>query len=140
VLTEYSRTSQDVHRAADTATLDHDAWQVAIAWALTGEDVNFRGGVKPLQRFDPRNGGWGAFQLVARTGAIDFDDASFPLYADAARSVTEAKSSGVGINWYLNDNIQLWLDYDYTAFDGGAAAGADRESEQALFTRFQFRL
>lgn len=140
VLTEYSRTSQEVRRAADAATLDHDAWQLAIAWVLTGEDVNFRGGVKPLKRFDPRSGSWGAFQLVARTGEIDFDDDSFPLYADAARSVTEANSSGVGINWYLNENIQLWLDYDYTTFDGGGAAGADREDEQALFTRFQFRL
>lgn len=140
LLTEYSRTSQEVTRDTTTATLDHDAWQVAVSWALTGEDVVFRGGIKPDSRFSASQPGWGAWQLVARIGEIDFDDDAFPIYADAARSVTEAKSAGVGLNWYFNENFQLWLDYDYTNFDGGAAAGADREDEQALFTRFQFRL
>lgn len=140
LLAEYAESRQEVHRATSTEKLTHDAWQVAFSWALTGEDVNFKGGIKPARRFDPANGGWGALQLVLRTGAIDFDDDSFPVYADPAKYVTEAKSTGVGLNWYLNENIQLWLDYDYTTFDGGADAGADREDEQALFTRFQFRL
>jgi len=140
VLTEYARTSQEVHRGTSTAKLEHDAWQVALSWSLTGEDVNFKGGVRPARRFAPASGDWGAWQLVVRTGGIDFDDASFPVYSDPARSVTEAQSSGIGLNWYPNENIEILLDYDYTTFDGGAAGGADREAEQALFTRFQFRL
>lgn len=140
LLAEYTRSSQDVSRDTTSASLDHDAWQVVGAWTLTGEDVNFRGGVKPLNRFDPGNGAWGALQLVVRYGQIDIDDDAFPLYADIARSVTKAKAVGVGLNWYLNEYVQLWFDYDYTSFDGGAAAGGDREDEQALFTRFQFRL
>lgn len=139
VLAEYAKTSQEVTLDANSATLDHDAWQVAVSWAVTGEDVNFKGGIRPASRFDPANGGWGALQIVARIGAFDLDDDSFPLYADIARSVTEASSTGIGLNWYLNDNVQLWLDYDYTTFDGGATSG-DRDTEQVLFTRFQFRL
>lgn len=139
LLAEYARTSQQVTRDLSSTTLDHDAWQVALSFALTGEDVNFRGGIRPARRFEPASGGWGALQLVARIGELDLDDGSFPYYADPARSVSEAKSGGLGVNWYLNENIELWLDYDYTTFKGGASGG-DREDEQALFTRFQFRL
>lgn len=139
VLGEYTKTAQEVTRGTTSTTLDHDAWQLAVSWALTGEDLNFKGGIKPAARFDPANGGWGALQLVARYGQLDLDDGSFPLYADITRSVTEARSTGIGLNWYLNENVELWLDYDYTTFKGGATPG-DREDEQALFTRFQFRL
>jgi phosphate-selective porin OprO/OprP len=140
LLAEYTRSSQEVTRGTRTTTLDHDAWQVTFSWVLTSEDAGFRGGVKPARRFNPHEGAWGAVQVVTRIGEIDFDDDAFPLYADAARSVTRARSAGIGVNWYLNENVELWLDYDYTRFDGGAVAGADREDEQALFTRFQFRL
>lgn len=139
VLAEYARTSQEVTRGTTSATLDHDAWQIALAWALTGEDVNFKGGIRPARRFSPADGQWGALQIVARLGGIDFDDGAFPLYADITKSVTEAQSFGIGLNWYLNENIEFWLDYDQTDFDGGATGG-DRETEQALFTRVQFRL
>jgi phosphate-selective porin OprO/OprP len=139
LLAEYTRSSQEVTRGASSTTLDHDAWQIAASWVLSGEDLAFRGGIRPGSRFDPHQGSWGALQLVARVGVLDLDDASFPIYADPARSVTRAESAGIGLNWYLNQNVELWLDYDYTRFDGGAADGADREDEQALFTRFQFR-
>lgn len=139
VLTEFSRTSQDVTRGTDSATLDHDAWQVSAGWMITGEDLNFKGGVKPARRFSPFDGGWGAVELVARYNQIKFDDASFPLYSDITRSVKRGDTAGVGVNWYLNENVQLWLNYDFTRFDGGSATG-DREDEQALFTRVQFRL
>jgi phosphate-selective porin OprO and OprP len=70
---------------------------------------------------------------------MQLDDDSFPLYSDITKSVKRANTAGVGVNWYLNENVQLWLDYDYTQFDGGSTTG-DREDEQALFTRVQFRL
>jgi phosphate-selective porin OprO/OprP len=51
----------------------------------------------------------------------------------------------VGLNWYLNRNIKLSLDYDNTAFDGGAGTATttaydvkNRQTEQALFMQAQF--
>jgi phosphate-selective porin OprO/OprP len=43
----------------------------------------------------------------------------------------------VGLNWYLNSNLKLVLNYLHTSLEGGAAGGADREDEKAVFTRLQ---
>ena len=40
------------------------------------------------------------------------------------------------MNWYLNQNYKWSINYDVTSFEGGAADGADRPDEKALFTRF----
>ena len=52
----------------------------------------------------------------------------------AARS---AQSWTVGVNWYLTSNLKLVANYLQTRFGGGAAAGADRDGEKAVFTRLQ---
>ena len=38
---------------------------------------------------------------------------------------------------HVNRNVKIVADYELTTFDGGAASGADRGDEHALFTRFQ---
>ena len=43
---------------------------------------------------------------------------------------------GAGVNWYLNRNVRVSLDYETTRFEGGAAVG-DRADEDVIFTRFQ---
>jgi phosphate-selective porin OprO/OprP len=57
-------------------------------------------------------------------------------FADPAVSASEADSYGIGLNWYLNENVKWLLDYEHTTFEGGAAAGADRRDEDA----YQLRL
>jgi len=42
---------------------------------------------------------------------------------------------GVGLNWYLNQNVKWSLNYEVTSFDGGAADGGDREDEEVILTR-----
>jgi phosphate-selective porin OprO and OprP len=54
------------------------------------------------------------------------------------RSARNAKDFGVGLNWHLNRNTKLQLNYDQTSFEGGAPASADRPSEKALSSRMQF--
>ena len=53
---------------------------------------------------------------------------------------------GVGINWYMNRDIKLVLDYDQTSFHGGAGSATataytiqNRETEQILLGRAQFQ-
>jgi phosphate-selective porin OprO/OprP len=48
-----------------------------------------------------------------------------------------ARAYGVGLNWYLNQNLRWSFNYEHTRFEGGAASGGNRPDEQALFTRFQ---
>lgn len=76
--------------------------------------------------------------MVARYGRLDIDEDAFPRFADPAAVASEASSWGLGLNWYLTGNLKLVANYTQTQFEGGAAAGADREDEKAFFTRAQF--
>lgn len=142
VLGEYTEVSQDVSRLTSVGlredTIDTTAWQLATSWFLTGEEAAYRG-FKPLTVFSPADGTWGALELVARVQALDVDDNAFTgggdSFADLTAAAQEATAWGVGLNWYLNENLKWMLDYEHTSFEGGAAVG-DREDEDA----FQLRL
>jgi len=153
--------------------LKHDAWQIAGSYLITGEDASFKG-VKPKNDFDLEKGGWGAWELVARYSEINLDEDTFKnasgvnsgefgatgtaataaglAYSDLSRSAKSAKSWTAGVNWYLNQNAKIQLNYEHTSFDGGDlaeglaqatnanASGSnvrDRESEEALLARLQ---
>jgi phosphate-selective porin OprO/OprP len=144
VLGEYVNVSQEVTRVTPTAgtrseQLDNSAWHVQFAWFATGEDESFRG-FTPQSVFDPTKGTWGALELVARYHELDIDDDAFvggaDSFANPASSASKASAWGVGVNWYLTQNYKWSLNYDVTSFEGGAAGGADRPDEKALFTRF----
>lgn len=136
LLAEYASSSQQVRAGGSSADLEHTSWQGTASWVLTGEDASYRG-VTPARPFAPGNGGWGAWELVARYSQLEIDDAAFPLFADPAVSARRAEAWVAGVNWYLNSNLKLVLNYLHTGFEGGAAGGADREDEKAVFTRLQ---
>ncbi len=107
---------------------------------LTGENVSYKGGVKPDHDFSLKNHTWGALELTARYGYNDIDNAAFTGgYAVATASATKATSSGVGLGWYWSENLKLIADWDTTKFIGGAAAGANRKTEDFASGRIQFR-
>jgi phosphate-selective porin OprO and OprP len=76
---------------------------------------------------------------VGRVGELAIDHDAFPLFA-ASGSARSAFSFSVGLNWYLNRNVKLNLDYEHTWFDGGSkASGAvTAQDENAFMTRVQF--
>ena len=142
LLGEYTEVSQDVSRATGAGTrvdtIDTRAWQLSASWFLTGEEAAFRG-FQPKTRFSPGGDGWGALELVARRHELEVDQAAFAggadSFADPAASARRATAWAVGLNWYMNENLRWALDYERTRFDGGAAAGTDRDDENALLLR-----
>ena len=137
--------------------LSHDAWQVGVSYLLTGEEASFKG-VKPAQPFDLLSGGWGAWELVGRYSELNLDEDTFTnkagdsfssgAYASLADSAQSAHTWTVGVNWYLNQNSRVALNYAHTSFEGGAGDGTlpvaadgsnvhDRKAEHALMSRFQ---
>ncbi len=122
--------------------LQHSAWQIAASWVLTGEDATYVS-IVPRHAFNPGQGGWGAWQLVARYSQLDIDPASFPLFSNPATSASAAHEWSVGLNWYLNLNLKLSSSYSRTVFSGGggtgpsAPASVTRQDESLLFTRVQ---
>lgn len=137
LLAEYIVSEQEVSIGGVNEDLSNKAWQATASYVLTGEDASYRGVVKPTQPFSPGTGGWGAFEVVGRYGVLEIDDDAFPLFADPSVAAGKAASWTLGLNWYLNSNLKLVLNYLQTRLDGGAATGADREDEKAVFTRMQ---
>ena len=148
LLGEYAISDQGVRNTTTGAQayLQNTAWEVSGGWVLTGENASF-GGVTPLHPFDPHNGQWGAFQVVARYAELNIDNAAFPVFANPAYSASTAQAWSTGLNWYLNKNIRLNASFSHTTFTGGGAStgsGATtspgvvtRQPENVFFTRVQ---
>lgn len=135
---EYVITGLEVTRGAASQQLTHDAFTLAVSYVLSGEDASFDG-VKPAQNFSLSSGGRGAWEVLARYGELHLDDEAFGFFADAARSVSAAHDATIGLTWYLNPSLKINANYAHTEFDGGAANGDDRETENVVMTRAQFR-
>lgn len=135
VLSEYVISSQEITRAASSAKLENRAWQVAASCALTGEPASYRG-ITPKKSFDHTRGAWGSFEIAARYHQLEIDKDAFPVFANPQAAVQKATAWALGLNWYLNRNVKLLLNYEQTAFTGGAASG-DRPGEKVILTRFQ---
>ena len=149
LLGEYVQSAQEVASNAHRDTLANNAWQVQCYWVLSGEDASYRG-VKPAHNFDPLRNGWGAWELVARFSDLQIDKDAFrgvsssgadTAFADPRQSAQRASAWALGVNWYLNRNFKLNLNYENTWFNSGGGgstrAPLDRETERVLLTRFQ---
>ena len=142
LLGEWTEVSQDVAMPGTLGVredqVDTTAWQIQAAFFLSGEEESFKG-YKPNSVFSLENGTWGGWEIVARYHELDIDDAAFDgggdSFADPLASARKASTIGVGLNWYLNQNLKWVLNYEVTSFDGGAADGGDREDEEAILTR-----
>ncbi|AXQ28780.1 porin [Solimonas sp. K1W22B-7] len=167
VIAEYISSEQDLSvgllpagATLATTTLSdsakNEAWQISASWVITGEDASFRGVAKPKNAYTPGGAGWGAFELAARYGVLDIDDDIFTtipgstlatpatvannFVSNPAANASEAKSFGIGLNWYLTSNLKTQLNYTNTSFEGGAGtttAVQDRKDEKTIFARFQ---
>jgi phosphate-selective porin OprO/OprP len=108
---------------------------------LTGEAASYNG-ITPLHPFNPQNGQWGAFQVVARYADLNIDNAAFAAAAPfaAAGSASEAKAWSVGLNWYLNRDIRVNASFSRTTFEKGGTATPTAivaQPENVFFTRVQ---
>jgi phosphate-selective porin OprO/OprP len=138
VLGEYAVSSQKIRLTGAPATKVHnDAWQLTATCLLTGEENSYQG-VRPHTPFSLANGGWGAWELAGRVGRLEIDNEAFPTLS-LAGSASKATSWGTGVNWYLNRNLKLSLDYEQTYFkDGSSQRGTvTAQDEKLIFSRVQ---
>jgi phosphate-selective porin OprO and OprP len=138
-VTEDQRVARHLTAASlRTATLNQTAWQIQGAWFLTGEQERYDT-ARPRRNFDSRQGGPGAWELIARYHEISFDRHAFDggpdSFASLQSSVTRARAVGAGVNWYLNLNVKVQLDYEVTRFQGGGVNG-NRPAERVLLSQF----
>ena len=127
---EYARTSAEVARNAVDETLANQAWNVTASYLLTGEAATDRA-VRPNRPFDPAAGHWGALQLTARYGELQFDEKIFEFGLAAPDSSTYARQFTVGMNWLLNAYVKAYGTYERYTFGGG------RPAEDSIYFRMQ---
>ncbi|HEV2532333.1 OprO/OprP family phosphate-selective porin, partial [Phenylobacterium sp.] len=125
-----------------------DGWYVQGAWVLTGESRPYNptearfDAPKMAYNFNPEAGTWGALELVARYSDLSLDfhagAAGTASLADAIRG-GEQKIATLGVNWYLNPDIRMMLDYQHVDVSRLNAAGVQiGQTYNALAARAQF--
>jgi phosphate-selective porin OprO and OprP len=136
---EYVKTETPLRRGEVAADVNHQAWQVAGSWVLTGENATDAGsGVRPRRNFDYGAGGWGALQISARYHALEVDDRAFTLGFAAAGASQKAAGYTLGLRWYATGNLWYTLNLERTVFDGDADGPRHAENGLAFRTQLNF--
>ncbi len=133
-MAEWIHSAHQVRRDDVSARVAHDAWNVSTSFALTDDRPAYNG-IVPRTILSRSAGTVGALELTARVQGADFDPDVFALgFANPAQSVRRALAWTVGLNWSLNPNARVQINFERTTFDGGSAAG-DRAPENAILSR-----
>lgn len=82
--------------------LDFSGWYVSTAYIITGERRHYKSHTGNFGDISPR-GQWGAVEVAVRYGSLDLTDADI--------TGGEEKNLALGVNWYLNSNCRLMLNY-----------------------------
>lgn len=136
-----------VHAANGTnhQDLNNRAWQLSGSYVLTGEDASYLG-VVPKTHFSPKDGTWGAFEIVARVENARIDDSAFVggslSLANPNTAAREATGYSAGLNWYLSKTVRTSFDFFHTNLDlyPGAVPATNSpifKDENAFVTRLQ---
>ena len=140
---EYALSSQQLRQAGGglgagrEAQMFNRGWEVSASYIFTGEE-NSWSPLVPKHPVSLAERGWGAWEVAARAGQLTLDQAAFPIFASSTLSAHQATSWGVGLNWHLNRNIKVNLDYDQTYFSGGSGTAFTAKGEKVVMTRVQF--
>ncbi len=121
---EYIATTVDTPDGSDP---NFSGWYGQVSWFLTGEHRNFKKKTGAFGRTKPANnflgdGGPGAVEIAARYSTVDLSD------GDTGGG--EVDDVTVALNWYLNPNTRVML--DYVRSDAGSLGNLD-----LVETRFQ---
>jgi phosphate-selective porin OprO/OprP len=137
LLAEDTVTEEEFQKATTRRDVAFRSWQVQVSYVLTGEKKSF-GSPNPKHPFAPFNGGgWGAWEIAARTGDFRVDQGLFAAgFATLSTSPDFAREWVAGVNWYLNRIFRISVDYGHTNFVGGAV-DADHAAERVILARFQ---
>jgi phosphate-selective porin OprO/OprP len=118
LMAEWMKLRQDV--AVPSAGLPQrqfttEACYVQIGVVVTGENASAEG-VTPKNNFDPRNGKFGAVEIVGRYANINVEDdvlgeteegECYAFGSDTADAWT------IGLNWYLNSAVKAMVNYEH---------------------------
>jgi phosphate-selective porin OprO/OprP len=92
---------------------------VQVAYLITGETLRERTMIDPINRFDLRPGkfGLGAFEPHARYSEMFLGRDVFTAgLADPNLWTNRVQLIDVGVNWYLNNFVKIYFDWEHAIF------------------------
>ena len=91
-------------------------WYMQAGYFLTGEQVTSRGMVQPLHNFNPKNwSGIGAVEMSFRWADMNVDKSIFNFASDQ-RWTNNTNVVDLGVNWYWNNNIKIYMGWQKSMF------------------------
>jgi phosphate-selective porin OprO/OprP len=115
---------------------------VQAAYLITGETRSETGQIDPIHRFDLRPGrfGLGALEPTARFSELSLGKQVFSGgLADPNLWTNQVSLVDVGMNWYLNKYVKIYLDWEYAIFGSPVYYSPDHLSKtnSTYWARFQ---
>ncbi len=132
---EYFRNSLERDAGSDP---DFDGWYGQASYFLTGETRPYKGKTGNFDRVKPKTplslseGGWGAWEVLARYDNLDLTDNGAGIAGGEMRNTT------LGVNWYMTDYIRTMLDYVDVNTDENAAVPNDDPKVVTLRLQWDF--
>ena len=133
---EYFHT--DVNRNGGNGDAEFDGYFAQAGWFITGESRPYKAGtgkfgrIKPSDPFSLKNGGTGAWELVAAYANTDLNDRNAGILGGEANTAT------LGINWHLTDRIRLMANVVDIDTDNNAATANDDPTLYNFRTQWDF--
>lgn len=137
--------------AAPRPDLTFEGGYVEASWVITGEPRRYStssaafGRPNPARPFSLRDGGWGAWEVMARYSVVDLnDEVTRGRAATATGGVFGGRQEvvGLGLSWYPTSFLRFMLDWNIVHVDRLNAAGTqqigDRVHTLGLRTQMAF--
>jgi phosphate-selective porin OprO and OprP len=125
----------EVDRKGPLSDPSFNGWYVQGGWTITGEPRRYStanatfDAPRPAKVFDPKNGGWGAWELGLRYSYLDLNhnEGSGAVVPAGGIRGGEQEIFTVGLNWYLNNVLRFQAAWQNVQVDrlspGGTAFG-----------------
>jgi phosphate-selective porin OprO/OprP len=128
--------------AAPPVRIPIHGWFVQAGYILTGETIRDRTLLQPLHPFDLRAGrkGLGAWEPTVRYSDLRLDPRVFSAgLADPTLWTNHAQLVDVGCNWYLNQFVKVYFDWEHALFASPVSStnGQFRKSNDLFWVRTQ---
>ena len=115
-----------------SADPDFSGFYVQGSYFLTGESRAYKGSAGAFSRVSPENdlgdGGYGALELAVRYSQLDLNDGA--VVGGEESNIT------VGLNWHLNPNVRVMMNYVRAEVED-VATGDPQGDLDAFMLRFQ---
>lgn len=137
ILGEYILSSRELFLAGGAPQRYRSSgWTLSGSYILTGEKRSYGRVVPshPVKRFGGE--GWGAWEVALRYSGTSLDSR---LFTDGLLNSQQSKAAhacGLGLNWYLSENLRALFSFERTRFERGPG-GSSRSGENAILTRLQ---